>query len=583
MTAKSVIDIDINDTKFKEFTGLFEKYRAAVKQMPSEWAAIGTEIHGAASLFEGLIAGMLTQSQLSSTITKHEKTQETSTRNTAGYWRDMAKSSRSVAGSIVGITTSLLKWTGLTGVVSSLGAYLSYRGINSFASSISSGRQASAGVGATYGGYKAFGVNFGNIVEPGSFMSSVNEAMSDISKRSSLYNAGMTDREMQGDTSQVSAALLMHLKKFVDNANPATMMNEAHGTGLDQFMSLQEFNNLRAAKPSELTGSNENFNTDHANLNISREGQTAWTHLMQQFRRGGDEIEATFGEKLKKLAPDIEKLSIGFTKLVKTVADSDLFQRGIDALSHGLEWLGAQINDPSFKTGISEFLSNTGRLSQSIVKITDGFEALGNTWLFRNLHPDVPLSPAARRGVPLGQFGSEQKPERRPTSFNRGDIPDLGAIDTAQGYPAGLMNAIAQTESSMDPNAVGPRNKYGRAVGLFQINSPNWSRLGITDPLNPNQSAMGAVKLLNENFRAFEGDTEKAVAAYNSSPSTVSKAERMGGDQWRSFLPSETYQYMQKIAKSLNSSSGRVVIDVNNYTGGSAVVSTSQVAQGSAQ
>lgn len=50
-------------------------------------------------------------------------------------------------------------------------------------------------------------------------------------------------------------------------------------------------------------------------------------------------------------------------------------------------------------------------------------------------------------------------------------------------------------------------------------------------------------------LKEFDGDYEKAVAAYNAGAGSVKKAITKGGENWKEFLPkkSETLPYLQKI------------------------------------
>lgn len=50
-------------------------------------------------------------------------------------------------------------------------------------------------------------------------------------------------------------------------------------------------------------------------------------------------------------------------------------------------------------------------------------------------------------------------------------------------------------------------------------------------------------------LKEYDGDYQKAVAAYNAGPGSVNRAIKMGGDRWVQYLPkrSETIPYMNKI------------------------------------
>lgn len=84
-----------------------------------------------------------------------------------------------------------------------------------------------------------------------------------------------------------------------------------------------------------------------------------------------------------------------------------------------------------------------------------------------------------------------------------------------------ILRAIAQTESSMRPNAMGPPNKNGTYdIGLMQINSMHLKRLskqGITEKklMNACTSIYVGAWILAENIARY-GRTWNAVGAYNA-------------------------------------------------------------------
>ena len=100
--------------------------------------------------------------------------------------------------------------------------------------------------------------------------------------------------------------------------------------------------------------------------------------------------------------------------------------------------------------------------------------------------------------------------------------------------PAGLLAAVAQTESGGDAGAVSPAG----ALGLMQLMPGTAAGLGV-NPWDPAQAVHGAATLLSGYLTRF-GSVPLALAAYNAGPAAV---EQYGG------VPPypETQNYVAKI------------------------------------
>ncbi len=94
----------------------------------------------------------------------------------------------------------------------------------------------------------------------------------------------------------------------------------------------------------------------------------------------------------------------------------------------------------------------------------------------------------------------------------------------------------------------------------------------VSDRKNFNQSVDGSAHYLHDLILKFHGDMAKAVAAYNWGPGNVDRDIQRHGAAWKSYLPTETKDYLKKVLPA-------VIVTINNNTGGSAVATINQVAQ----
>jgi soluble lytic murein transglycosylase-like protein len=157
------------------------------------------------------------------------------------------------------------------------------------------------------------------------------------------------------------------------------------------------------------------------------------------------------------------------------------------------------------------------------------------------------VSPASDKTV--DQNGQPIVPAYAYSDLNPPPVPPQFAAALKQAAAAAnlspsLLSALVWQESRWNPHAVSPKG----AMGLAQLMPGTARDLGV-NPADPVANLSGGARYLRYLLDTFDGDVEKALAAYNAGPGRVRNA---GG------VPAiaETRAYVASIVRRISYSTG---------------------------
>lgn len=559
MPVKPILTIDIDDKAFQNFQKSWNQYRQALAAMPATWRQVNQQIQGTWASHRGLVSSMVaagvqqrfnnqTQSEANRILERLDR----HTKGISGAWRDVSGSAKSFAHYIGDATKSLLRWTSIGGVVSGLLGLGGLWGLERLGATVAAGRRSALGLGLSYGEQKAFELNFGQAVDPGAVLGGVFEALHDVTKRYTLYTAGLGERDIQGrDTSQVATALLGRLQVLAKATPEAQLGNVFAARGLGQFLTLQDFQRLRTLSPAELQTYQRGFGADVRTLGLSPQTQQAWTHFTIQIMRAGQQIETTLVRGLTPLADPLSKLSDATVHVLDSFLQAAKARGWIEQISKGLERFAKYIGSDEFQKNVVAFAGDVEVLASKVGTFL--------SWI-AGTDPDL----AAQRKAAQDRAMRLYKDRQEGKATIGSQFLDLFRTPLdAQG----ILPLVRKLEGSGD-KAVSPAG----AVGRYQIEPGTAVQYGF-DPSrlkDPTYNENVAKTILADLLRRYHNNIAETLVAYNAGPGVANRF-RAGGDN-PAMLPRETQRYLEH-ARALG-----VKITIQNAPGNNAVVSTSQVA-----
>lgn len=204
-------------------------------------------------------------------------------------------------------------------------------------------------------------------------------------------------------------------------------------------------------------------------------------------------------------------------------------------------------------------LRKVGYTDQAISKMMSNALAIGIAGGGEGA-PDQPVDESVDLGVAPsveGDIGDQENQTEDMAPQAEGDSPytaQLQAVyDNENPELLDLIDRVEQQESGGDQSAVSPAG----AVGVMQVmpdTAPEAAKLaGVRwDPqayrTDANYNRLLGIAYLSEMLRRYDGDVEKALAAYNAGPGSLESAMAEHGDNWLAALPGETQDYVARIS-----------------------------------
>lgn len=569
MALRSTLDIDINDEKWKTFNAAFEKYQGAVNKLPGAWQKLDKQ---SKSTFEAMVAAMLAAGDANKKIVKAEDEERKTLTKNVGLWKDIVKNSKTVLSNVRDTAVTLAKWSTIGGGIIGLATGAGLFGLDALAAGTGNQRRSALGLGVTIGQQASFRLNYGRLLDPDSYLSNVNAALNDVTKRAPLYGAGLTDSDLRGgNTIDVAQKLLPLLKRLVDRTPQALLAQTLQSRGLDQFISLQDAERLRNTSTSELGEYARNNRIGANALAIEDKTAKAWQDFDVKLRLSGDKLENVLVNGLVKLAGPLGDLSDSIAKSIQTLTDNGTFKKWITEAGVGVEHFAKWVSGPDFQKDLKTFADD----------VADVGEGLVNALRWLHLIPGTHAEQAAAIKKNEAQIAGQKAMDKKFDQFFAKPI----------FHPSQWLGAAASLTGTAGNGTVVPVNKKGPwGNQLTEVSVQAWLKKSF-----PGLIVTGGARTPEHNAE-LDGSAKnslhlKGQAVDLKLPSGVSFAQFAAVLKSMGFPISELFNegrhgkqgphvhlgWGAKPGHSVSPPVHKVEIAVNNNTGGNATVSSAQL------
>jgi Transglycosylase-like domain len=639
MALRSLLQIDVNDDQFKTFHQAFSKYQAELSKLPAGWQSTNAAVAETAVTMEGLTALMLAQNEHMASLLKAQGAFGAATRSSVHYMGSLQRAAHGVAHAIGTATRELLKWGSITSAVSGVLGLGGLWGLEDLASVATSGRRQAMGLGTSYGGPQAFGVEYSPLLsDPNALLNSILTARTD--PRSAQFRAmlalGYSPGGLAGtDTTMLAAGAVDRIQKWAQQFrnNPLMLGPMSEATGISSLVDRQTLVGLASRNPVEVAEAQERLRRLWQQAQVQDKLLKQWQDLNVTLGESRLKIESAFIVGLTDLAGPLKHLSVAFGDAVAAFLHSAAFKKWIDLAAGALERFAKYMSDPQFEMDV-EYVANVlwnfgkvvWRVTQWIAGLfkdnegspgntgpTDMLRAMANSWSF-----------AEWWGGGKGVLRSQRYSQWWDPQW--GGLAEPGAI--AKGIHAArdwLINKVMSTRGmfavppalparwlsgeGIDPLSLiekyesggrNVRNQQGSpASGYWQIMPQTWARYASMVPgASQYNEAIGAPEAIqravaqaiynNEGFSPWESYDTPLKAAVDML-STAGPRQQVGMNQAQDGLrrvasaANQAASALQHIAMNQPSqhmaANNRVRIIVENRTGGSAHIAQAMLGQ----
>ncbi len=379
MSAKSIIQVEVDDSAWKAFNKSVENHQKNLAKMPAQWGAVGKSIQrgvDASAKFTAGIKNAAKQFKDANTMTgKLTLSLKAADRLTTS----LARGTLTIARNLKDATKSLLSWGSVMGLISGVLGAGGLFGISRMAQNVSGNQTSAQRAGSTYGGALAAKNAYGNIVDVQRLMEQIqmSQASGGVMLRRLENTGGLKRSDWEGkDPSDVIGPMIRALKESFLRLAPKPGMTDTRGLSMSTYapegIDLSTLKQISMQNVDALQGM---YESNKRQLALSERTQAAWTTFVKRMDASGEKIENIFAASLVGLSGPLNDFADSLVKATKIIMGSDLVRNLIKGAGRVVESSAKYLASPQFETDMKSFIAELQDIGSSMMTVVSYLES----------------------------------------------------------------------------------------------------------------------------------------------------------------------------------------------------------------
>ncbi len=381
MSKKPVISIDVDDTAFKRFYDLFQKYEEKVTELPAEWKQVDEAISGAGrgfhrnakqtqTMLAGMAAATATIAEAINHANKAQRDFEATTKRSHSSMLKLGHAAKGVAGTVFGMGKWLMKWGTLGGATLGIGGSI---GLDDLANAAMSRQRTARGLGMTPGQNAAFSTYFNQFGNTDGIAANVANARNNVSDRWIFSSLGIGNNALARDSNfQLDQTVMQRMQRVLQKLPRSEWANYAQAYGLTNLADLQTLRVLRHTSTGRMDAARAGATASVGALGFSPAVAREWTDLQIQMRKAGVQIETSLITGLHRLAPELTIISRDIAHWISAFATGPQMGKIVNEVENGLKVFAKFLASPEFGKDLHRLQSEIGTAASEIAAIAKG-------------------------------------------------------------------------------------------------------------------------------------------------------------------------------------------------------------------